>query len=352
MVATAPVRVCDVGGWTDTWFGGPGRVCNLAVGPGVQVDAWRERRGAGEAPVRLHPVDLDEAYDVWPDVERGWAAPAPGRHPLIEHAVADVVGALDLPDEVRIGIEIRSAVPAGASLGTSAAVLVALVGALQTLLGAEPSPAAVAEQSHRIETGRAGRESGVQDHHAAAHGGAGLLTVDPYPEAHWHRVEVPAAAFDELDARLVTVVVGAHDSSAVHQVVIAAVAAQHREGAASTTGGPARALRDLALLAPAAAGALAAGDIDAWARTLTVATEIQAALHPDLVGRGHRRAIDVARAHGAAGWKVNGAGGAGGSLTIVAPDDAAPLIAALAAVPGWTVPDLHPARRGLAVAPA
>ena len=37
IVASVPVRICDNGGWTDTWFGGPGRVLNIAVVPGVEV---------------------------------------------------------------------------------------------------------------------------------------------------------------------------------------------------------------------------------------------------------------------------------------------------------------------------
>ncbi|MBX3285868.1 MAG: hypothetical protein KF703_11045, partial [Actinobacteria bacterium] len=52
-VASVPVRVADVGGWTDTWFGSPGRVCSLAVGPGVEVAAEVVARAGGEAPVRL-----------------------------------------------------------------------------------------------------------------------------------------------------------------------------------------------------------------------------------------------------------------------------------------------------------
>ncbi|MCU1352304.1 MAG: hypothetical protein JWM05_1513, partial [Acidimicrobiales bacterium] len=48
--ATAPVRVADVGGWTDTWFGSPGRVCNLAAGPGVTVEV-RVGPGGGRSVV-------------------------------------------------------------------------------------------------------------------------------------------------------------------------------------------------------------------------------------------------------------------------------------------------------------
>jgi D-glycero-alpha-D-manno-heptose-7-phosphate kinase len=46
-------------------------------------------------------------------------------------------------------------------------------------------------------------------------------------------------------------------------------------------------------------------------------TEAQRALHPELVGADAHRVIEIAAAHGAIGWKVNGAGGDGGSLTIL-----------------------------------
>jgi D-glycero-alpha-D-manno-heptose-7-phosphate kinase len=48
-------------------------------------------------------------------------------------------------------------------------------------------------------------------------------------------------------------------------------------------------------------------------------TEAQQSLHPDVVGTDARRVIDFAARHGAIGWKVNGAGGDGGSLTILSP---------------------------------
>jgi D-glycero-alpha-D-manno-heptose-7-phosphate kinase len=84
-VATAPVRIADVGGWTDTWFGSPGRVCHLAVGPGVRVEATlldADPRGC-ERPVRLVAPDLAEDYRVGPSPDAGWRAPVPGRHPLL-----------------------------------------------------------------------------------------------------------------------------------------------------------------------------------------------------------------------------------------------------------------------------
>ena len=49
-------------------------------------------------------------------------------------------------------------------------------------------------------------------------------------------------------------------------------------------------------------------------------TEAQRQLHPDLVGPDHQAIIDIAKANGALGYKVNGAGGDGGSVTILSGD--------------------------------
>ena len=64
--------------------------------------------------------------------------------------------------------------------------------------------------------------------------------------------------------------------------------------------------------------ALLAGDLDALGSAMRDNTVAQADLHPDLVHDDAWGVIEIARAHGAAGWKVNGAGGDGGSITVLA----------------------------------
>src|SRR5580700_9607280 len=76
--ASAPVRICDIGGWTDTWFGGPGRVLNVAVRPGVEVSV-RSTGGAG--PVVLVVESFGDRYPVEPGARRQ------ARHPLLEAAI-------------------------------------------------------------------------------------------------------------------------------------------------------------------------------------------------------------------------------------------------------------------------
>ena len=73
------------------------------------------------------------------------------------------------------------------------------------------------------------------------------------------------------------------------------------------------------------------------------------ALHPALVSPMARKVIDLARRHGAAGWKVNGAGGDGGTVSVLGPEDPDKLQKALATVESLTVLDLQPSPEGVRV---
>lgn len=291
-----PVRVCDVGGWTDTWFAERGRVCSLAVEPGVSVQA---EAAPGTGRVTITVVEYDVTFTVGSE---------PPEHRLLAEAVREAGGA----GREDVALVVSSAVPPGSSLGTSAAVCVGVIAAFDALQGEIRSPGALAVAAHRAEVGRLGRQSGVQDQCAAACGGANLIEIDPYPSARAQPLDVPQACLELLDARLVHVAYGAvHDSSAVHEEVIARLT---HEGPASTR------LDRLRGLAQDAAAALLVADLEAYGRVLEAATATQAALHPGLVSAGARELIELARACDAVGWKVNGAGGGGGSLSILCRD--------------------------------
>ncbi len=78
-------------------------------------------------------------------------------------------------------------------------------------------------------------------------------------------------------------------------------------------------------------------------------TEAQVALHPDLVSPLARRVIEVARRHGSAGWKVNGAGGYGGTVTVLGPEDPEELQRDLATLESLTLLPLQPSPEGVRV---
>jgi D-glycero-alpha-D-manno-heptose-7-phosphate kinase len=331
--AHAPVRVCDVGGWTDTWFAGHGAVCALAVGPGVTVEA-SAHGPAGRVVLDLADLGATDEFDL---------AVPPGRHPLVERAI--VQHAAEGPLAHGVAVRVAASVPPGSSVGTSAALCVALLGALDGLAGRPPRKTperlAVARRAHGVETTGLGLQSGVQDQLVAAHGGACWIAIDPYPHATVAPVPLPAGVVAELDRRLVTIYLGRpHASSTVHDQVIAALGAAGPEDPR---------LARLRALAADARAALEEGDLATWGAVLDAATAAQAELHPDLVGGAAQAVLAVARAHGALGAKVNGAGGDGGSVSVLAGDDPGPLRADLAALAGVAVLDLDVDDRGLVV---
>lgn len=343
VVARAPVRVADVGGWTDTGFAGRGAVCSVAVGPG----SWAEVRigpGHDGDPVDIWAPDLGVSWRVGPGT--GWLSPRPDTHPLLEHAIAATAGSLADgalgPEGASLEVAVGSSVPPGCAVGTSASVLVALVTALEAAVGAGTMDADhAAQRAYRVETEGAGRQSGIQDHVAAAHGGVSWIEVDPFPRWRRHAVSVPEPTRAELARRLVTIHLGGgHDSSVLHRVVIERAAADD-----AVAHGVLDELRGLAALAR---DQLTAGDLDGWAATLAAATQEQARLHPSLVGDEARAVLDLAAAHGCRGGKVNGAGGTGGTVTFLGPDDPDALRAlrgsVAAAARGWDVLDLAPAQ--------
>lgn len=297
--ASAPVRICDCGGWTDTWFAGHGRVFHIAIEPRVYVRVGTSARIGSAASVVIHTDNYGDVYEFVPGT-RPW-----GRHPLIEAAIESV----GVPDDLRINLSVHSDMPPGASTGTSGAVVVAIVGALQALRGLPINAGEVARAAHAVETERLGQQSGVQDQWAAACGGINDVEISRYPDATVTQIAVPDGWRDILESQLLLVYLGrSHASSAVHEAVIRDV----------LDAGPARtALNDLRAAAAAARDAVMACDLAALGRAMRDNTAAQRRLHPSLVGADADLVISVARQHGALGWKVNGAGGEGGSVTIL-----------------------------------
>ena len=289
--ASTPVRICDNGGWTDTWFGGPGRVLNIAVTPGVEVSI---RATAGPDPVILEVGSSGERYPIVPGASRI------ARHPLLEAALDEYPP----PGDVDVEINVRSEVPAGCGTGTSAAVAVAMLGGLTRLRSEKPSQRDVAYAAHRLEVEILGLESGIQDQLSAAFGGINYIEIDPYPEATVYGLP----AWEELSFLLTLVYLGrAHDSPGVHRQVI--------EGA---RGGPGSdVFSRLREAAAAGRDAVILRDLEALGAAMISNTEAQQSLHPQLVGGDALRVIEIASAQRAVGWKVNGAGGDGGSVTIL-----------------------------------
>jgi D-glycero-alpha-D-manno-heptose-7-phosphate kinase len=308
---TAPVRVADVGGWTDTWFSVTGAVCSIAMGPGVEVtvessiessvEPKQSSNDSQEAPL-LELVDFGEAFLLDPSGRSQLST----RHPVLGQIVA-----VHLATETTVSrIRVRSAVPAGSSLGTSAAVGVALIAGIRAAADELPDAIELARLAHEAETG-AGLEAGVQDHVGAALGGVSLIRV-AFPRFVAEPIPLAERTIEWIARSARTVFLGRHDSSTTHRMVIDQL---QRVADPSSVAE----LVELRQAAYAAADALRADDRHAYGLALLRSVEAQRGLHPDLIGPGAQQLIELALAHGGAA-KVNGAGGHGGSVTLFGPE--------------------------------
>lgn len=299
--SVAPIRICDNGGWTDTWFAGHGKIFNIGVYPYVEVQIEVYPYEPGEDRIVLYAENYGERFVVNPDVP-GW-----DHHPLLEASIERV----GVPENLAIQATIYSEAPSGCSTGTSAAVTVALIGALDKLTPGQSSPHEVAFTAHSVESDMLKQQSGIQDQLCSAYGGINYIEMTKYPYASVSQLNVPNTTWWELERRLVLIYLGkSHVSSHVHEKVIAEL---------ENEGPETKRLQDLRVTAEKSRDAVYAGDLAALGAAMVENTEAQGRLHPDLISQDAQTVIDIAKAYGAVGWKVNGAGGEGGSVTLLCP---------------------------------
>jgi D-glycero-alpha-D-manno-heptose-7-phosphate kinase len=308
--ATAPVRLDLAGGWTDV----PpfseregGVVVNAAIA--LRVEAEVEAAPAG---MLLQAEDLGEALRVSHPSDLGQGQRLPlHRAALRMFPVGPCV------------LRTRSAVPAGAGLGSSGAIDVALVAALTLARGERLDPEDTASHAWQLEVVEAGNPGGRQDQYAAALGGFHRLEfLDP-------AVGVTSLALDpvfvtELERRTLLCYTG---RSRVSGAMIGRVMDAYARADPGVTG----ALRTMRALAAEMVEALEAASLSRVATVLTRNWACQQALDPGMC-TDEMRALEAAmRSAGALGGKAAGAGAGGCMFFVVGGDPAAAARAAEAA---------------------
>ncbi len=303
--SVAPIRICDLGGWTDTWFSRHGNVMNIGVYPYAEVQMKIYQRKGKDHRVSIHAENFGERYEIDPDNL------VYDRHPLLEAAI-DLMG---VPDDVRFEVNLFSEAPSGASTGTSAAITVALIGALDMLSTGRLTPHEIALVAQRVETEKLGQQCGIQDQLCCAYGGLNYIEMTDYPHASVSQIYISNNIWWELERRLLLIYLGnAHFSSEIHSMVIDDL---------EDAGPDFYILSQLREMAIKGKNALYSRDFKKFGATMVENTELQRQLHNKLISKDAERIIEIARNNRAIGWKVNGAGGDGGSITLLCADDAA-----------------------------
>jgi len=314
IITRAPTRIDFGGGWTDV----PpysdevgGFVCNVAISRYATVTVTRRDASDG-APVSASSSAGDQSIAL-----------AAARRFRLTNAHIDV----------------QSDFPAGAGLGGSSAVGVAIVAALAAAAGESIERTAMAELSRAIEIGDLGVPGGRQDHYAAAYGGAlGLRFSRDGVDVRC--VTLTDATRAELERRCVVIYTG---QSRISGETIDAVLGAYADREPRVMSALAR----MGETAEQMADALAASDIDGLADLVKEQWTHQRSLHPAIPTPLIDEIIERGAAAGAAGAKALGASG-GGCVLLIAregrTEDVRNAVAPLGELLSFTV-DEHGVRR-------
>jgi len=290
----APVRICDIGGWTDTWFCLSGAVFNICVGLYSYVRI---------IPTNTSRINIvSENLNIHTEIKNFHNIEYDGNLDLLKAAIKR------MNINEGLNIYVRTEAPPGCGTGTSASVAVALIAALAQLSNKELNPSEIAELAHKLEVEELKLESGVQDQYAAAFGGINFMEIT-YPDVKMVPLEVENKKIFELENQMILVFLSSRSSSEMHRAVIE----NYNKGDSST-------LKSFEIIKSCAyemKRAIQSDDLTYMGELMNKNWEAQKQLHHLMVNPIIKKAEQIATNNGAIGFKVNGAGG-GGSTSIIA----------------------------------
>lgn len=292
IVSRTPLRVSFVGGGSDLeafWRDEPGAVVSTAIRSYIYINVNRKFDERIRASYSVTEI-VDSVGEL--------------RHELIRECLREL--------DVDGGIEITSIsdIPSqGTGLGSSSSYTVGLLNALHAYRNEHASAECLAGRACRIEIERCGKPIGKQDQYIAAYGGLQYIQFNPDGSVFVDPVVCSAATRHALESELLLLYTGVTRSADT------ILSEQTREVA----NGRCRAkLRRLVQLARDMRRALIDNDLQAFGEILheswMVKRTVANGVSNDRIDDWYARA----RAHGAVGGKITGAGG-GGFLLLHAP---------------------------------
>lgn len=305
--ARAPLRLGLAGGGTDLSpycddFGGA--VLNVTINR--YAFASIEPSPDGRIHFIARDVRIDESFDVQqPELERARLKLHAGvLHRIVEHYASGIYPAVT----VRTMVD----APMGSGLGSSSALIVALVEAFRAFyrlpLGAY-DVAHLAFEIERIDLNLAG---GKQDQYAAAFGGLNFIEFLPNDRVIVNPLRVPRQHATELEMSLITCFSGVSRSSDT-------IIAEQQRGMVAADKANLAGLHQLKRDAIEMKQALLRGEIEEMAEILNRSWLAKKQTAAGISTGRIEELVEFAMAHGALGAKVSGAGGGGFLMFIVAP---------------------------------
>ncbi len=293
VLTRAPTRICDIGGWTDTWFYPKGAVFSFCV----DLYSYVRLVENSSKTIKIFAENLKQSAVIL------------NLKKIEYNGVLDLLKAAIKRMNIENGLDIfvRADAPPGCGTGTSASVAVALISALATYKRLNMDQNNIAALAHKLETEELELESGVQDQYAAAYGGINFMEID-YPEVKLLKIKINKKRILELEKQFILVYFGSRSSSKMHDAVISNY--KNRDKAT---------LNSFEIMKQCAYEMKASinSDIEILGEIINRNWDAQKSLHHLMINPIIKKAEKIAKSNGAIGFKCNGAGG-GGSATILA----------------------------------
>jgi len=332
--ARAPLRISFAGGGTDV-SPFPEREGGVVLSTTINRYAYGTLRKRDDGQVRIDSLDFGATatFPVDGDIKLGDELDLPRA----------AVGRLRTFAEgynVDSGFDmfLHASAPPGSGLGSSSAMMVTLVGAMQSFYRLPLSEYEVAELAHDIEREDLHREGGMQDHYAAAFGGFNFI------EFHGDRVivnplRISGDILSELEYSLLLAFTGKTRSS---DRIIEDQTERYEAGVEDALAG----LRAQKELAVQMKNALLRARLSEFGALLGEAWEAKKRMSPRISTPEIDEMYETARKAGALGGKVTGAGG-GGYMLIYCEYDKKHRVAAALEAMGAPVSDIGFDHEGL-----
>jgi D-glycero-alpha-D-manno-heptose-7-phosphate kinase len=323
--ARAPLRLGLAGGGTDLspycdQFGGA--VLNTTIDRFAY--AFISPRDDGKVVFRAKDLGREEALEAASELPQASLALHRG---VYERLVRDHNAGRAICATITTTVD----APMGSGLGSSSALVVALVDAFRVLLGAPLGQYDVAHLAFEIERLDLGLPGGKQDQYAAAFGGTNFIEFLAKDRVIVNPLRVSDSARNEFESSLVICFSGrSRDATAIIERQTAGIV-DHSAPAIA-------AMDRLKADAIEMKNALLAGDIHAMAQILDDSWKAKKLTAPGISTDSIDRLYEVAVANGALAGKVSGAGGGGFVMFLVHPEDRLGLLDALNATGGIAGP--------------
>ncbi|MGV6871552.1 GHMP family kinase ATP-binding protein [Pseudochelatococcus sp. B33] len=217
---------------------------------------------------------------------------------------------------VRVPLTIKTTVdaPAGSGLGSSSALVVALVDGMRAILGAPLGDYDVAHIAFEIERIDLGLSGGRQDQYAAAFGGVNFIEFLANDRVIVNPLRVRHDIHNELESSLIVCFSGRSRRSAE-------IINRQTEGIRAASGRTLDALHQLKSDAADMKQALLVGDIRRMADILNASWQAKQQTAEGISTSAIDRLVQLAMDNGAMAGKVSGAGGGGFMFFLVDPEN-------------------------------